>query len=131
MTVTPINARRDLIQWTCAVCESPVADGDGCLTVSLVAAEQAAASIKAWDEAHPNGALLGEIINAYPGPTPWLCLHHACNDDPDDAVYERPVEDLRTPACVLSVTAHLMGKSWLQYTDWDDVIAGIGQRSCR
>lgn len=110
--------------WVCEACQSPVADGEGYLHVSMVEVRSAERAIA--DERDERDNSWGTVdINAFlsgPGPARWRTHHAGCDPEPDDADYWIDVARVRTHAHLLARTAHLMGKAWLSCTDWDELI---------
>ena len=49
----------------------------------------------------------------------WDVTHYSCDGD---GVYEIDVARLRGPWDLLSTTAHLLEKTWLQHTNWDTLL---------
>ena len=64
-----------------------------------------------------------EEINSW-GPIHWAAMHDRCLLD--DYQYSVDLYQLRTPAQVLSWTAHLAGKNWYERSDWHDLMAAHG-----
>ena len=118
-----------LLTWQCMECLEPVADGEGYLTV--YARDQRA--YRQWREAQPvrgpwepidlTAAFSG--IDMLPH---WRCVHRACDPHPDDGGYWFDVGRIRTAAQALGWTSHLMGKPWLEHTNWDEVVGRIARQ---
>lgn len=118
----------DKITWNCQACGQPIADGHGYLNISRSTLRRVE---EAWTEhERRNDGLmsLAELL-ALPAPVRWLPFHHLCDPDPtgDDTAYFISVERIRTPRQALWWTAHLMGKTWTEHTDWDQVIERLGE----
>lgn len=64
---------------------------------------------------------LGDVL-AFPDLVAWHAHHFECDPDRDHLCYWFDVEKARTHAHLLNWTAHLMEKTWLTYTDWDELI---------
>jgi hypothetical protein len=66
-----------LLVWTCSMCERPVADGEGYITVDL----DEACRVERWranrDEDHTGDVVLKEL-ETWPEPTRWVTLRAAC-----------------------------------------------------
>lgn len=106
------------IEWICDVCKSPIDDALGGVWITYH-------HIRKASTPSPQAGVMtvSEIMALLEdGPT-WRITHDRCapRDTLDDS-YWLPVESLRTPATLLNWTAHLLGKTWLPNTDWDDVI---------
>lgn len=114
------------LTWICQACGFPIADGTGYLHVDLAKIGQYEAAKAAFKDKHRQDGMLAysaaEWFDAMP-PTPrWRIHHRACDPDPDAADYCIDVETVRTHAGLLGWTAHLLEKSWLRSTTWDDLI---------
>ena len=57
-----------------------------------------------------------------PGEVLWETLHHSCDPDPGNDCYAINAERIATSPALAWWTAHLMGKTWLALTDWDEVL---------
>jgi hypothetical protein len=65
---------------------------------------------------------LGSLM-ALPDRASWRVHHRKCDPRPNAASYWIAVEEARTHARLLELTAHLMeSKDWLRHTDWDRLI---------
>lgn len=109
---------------TCQVCRRPVV-GDGYVWVDnaeIAACERAWAEFderrggKSWQ---PVGL---EDLFALPDEAEWQAHHARCDPNPDRSSYSIQANRIDTAAKLLDWTAHLMGKSWLGHTNWDNVI---------
>lgn len=114
--------------WVCKECKRPVADGDGYLHVSEVGLAEHRAGVKRWEAEHPGTIhTLGELMDL-PDDVPWQVHHHACDPNPETGDYWFSVNEVRTHAGLLRWTAHLMGKRWLDATNWSAVIRDQADR---
>lgn len=116
------------ITWECPGCWGEIGDGDGSLAVSADDLNRHLGELQTWQSQIPPdqiGTSIAHLMD-YPGPAEWRPSHYACQDA--EPIYEIAVEDLRTPAQILAMTAHLMSKSWLESTDWDRVILSVCNR---
>ena len=52
----------------------------------------------------------------------WEALHYSCDPDPGNDCYEISSERIATYPALAWWTAHLMAKTWLPLTDWDQVL---------
>jgi hypothetical protein len=101
----------------CDTCKQPVADGDGYIHAShtkILAHQKAMADFAATSE--HTGADLAAFLDL-PGRAGWQVHHPAC-DPEKHADYCIYVEQINTWRGLMSMTAHLMGKTWLGSTDW-------------
>jgi hypothetical protein len=55
-------------------------------------------------------------------------LHRGCDPNPDGEEYWIAVERIRTATDVIWWSAHLLGKNWIEHTNWGDVLRGIARR---
>lgn len=116
----------DEITWTCDVCGEPVLDGDGYVHVSETDRATYRRDAAVWKARRPaptggplDGLLDGGDLSAMPEWVRWLVHHAACNPRPNDVDTWIPVEQVRTPAGLLSWTLHLMGQcNTAEETDW-------------
>lgn len=116
------------IAWACDKCHRPIEDGAGSLTLSRSSLGRVEA---AWAESKLEiGGLvsLGELLSL-PDPAPWLAFHSRCDPDPhcDDCAYHIEIARLRTHQQILWWTAHLMGKTWIERTNWRDLLERLGE----
>jgi hypothetical protein len=58
-----------------------------------------------------------DVFANFPSVARWNTGHWRCLDDLADC-YDIGVEDLRTHEGVVSWVAHLLGKNWIQHTDF-------------
>ncbi|WP_030886411.1 hypothetical protein [Streptomyces sp. NRRL F-5053] len=116
----------DLLAY-CDTCKAPVADGDGALWADMADVDRTATNTQAWEMLETKqeaGALsfsAGSLMS-YPEPARWQVHHSACNPSPDARAYAVEVHRCRSWADLVWWTAHLMGKTWLQHTDWEDLL---------
>ena len=119
---TGARARIGLV-WICEACRKPVADGTGYIHVNMHDVGQAEHAVRAWAEKHGDkiGHPLAEYLE-WPDAVRWQAHHATCDPRPDAADYWFGVERARTHAHLLNWTAHLMEKTWLEHTDWSELI---------
>lgn len=120
-----------MLNLICDVCDKPIrASQRGYLCVSYDDFHQAEDAVKAWETANPGPAYSGDALLSHPEPAHWHILHAACDPAPDGNDYWRKTRTLDYPA-LLRFTAHIMGKRWFEYTDWDDVLVRIAAITTR
>jgi len=112
------------IVWTCSVCDKPVEDDDGYVTMDMVEATRVEGEREAWREAKPEGGTAAKL-DTYPKPAPWRVFHLDCDPVPDREAYSIDVGRIRSSWAALAWTAHLMKKPWLAATDWDVLIERV------
>ena len=114
----------DRIVWACDECRKPIADGDGYVTVSYDDLAEHEADERDYDrrmdEKYGPGlrAVTGTDFLTGPGLVSWRILHRDCDSRPDGVDYWIGVERIRSQAQALEWCAHLLGKNWIQHTDW-------------
>ncbi|NJP24425.1 hypothetical protein FLW53_09440 [Microbispora sp. SCL1-1] len=104
----------------CDACRRPIEDGDGFLYVELAKVRDL------WSaQPDPDAQVLSiESLMGRPVRPTWQARHTACAPDDGGASYDVPVAQVRTWPGLAATTARLMGKSWLQHTDWDALLEG-------
>lgn len=118
--IAPPTPAPERLSWRCEECGNFVGDGRGVLAIrhdEVAMYYEAEEGWRAEAGPFPSVAHLME----HPPAARWHAQHDACFE-PDSSMYEIAVEDVRTPAQLLAFTAHLMGKTWLEATDWDRLI---------
>lgn len=106
----------------CDVCKQPAAD-DASMWVSYAQIN----ANREWDQAHQGVTSIGEIMTG-PAPAGWRITHNGC-DGQNDYSYYLPVP--RTFKALLDRVAHLMGKSWINCTDFGSFIRECSEKSGR
>lgn len=79
----------------------------------LLETEQETPGVRSFDAAS---------LMSYPGPARWHVHHARCDPSPGANAYAIEVHRCRSWADLVWWTAHFMGKTWLQHTDWEDVL---------
>ena len=133
-TETPLynirmNARyaETFLEWSCDICETPIGDDDGYITVSDHEIRRYKTEVSTWNAAHPknqDGLTIRPLSdwNDYPERVRWRVLHRGCDPNPKSVDYWIGVERIRTYPRVLEWTAHLMEKTWLPDTTWRHIL---------
>jgi hypothetical protein len=106
----------------CGSCGRPVAGDSGCLRVSHVAVMRHQLETTAWHEHHPGDVHDMHDLLAMPDAVGWVAWHHGCRPEGSDDGYEISSGELATWADLARWTAHLMSKTWLEATDWQDIL---------
>ncbi|MDO5681236.1 MAG: hypothetical protein Q4G46_00205 [Propionibacteriaceae bacterium] len=112
------------VTWICDSCSRPIADGDGYVQVLYDDKRRYRQERKAWDAAHLGRIRCAADLLALPEPAKWHALHTDCDPSPGTG-YGFGVERIRTYRDALEWTVHLMGKVWLQDTDWDYLLERV------
>lgn len=110
------------IVWRCDVCDHPIDDGDGYITVSYPDIFRYQRDVDAWKAAHPQKLIRLSEYDTYPEPAKWHVLHRDCDGDIDRYDYWWAIERFRTHQDVIARTAHISTKKWLQHTDWREIL---------
>lgn len=126
------RARPSAPAWTCDGCSQPITTS-GYLWVKYHDIGRATAAVSAWESAQmsigadgfPEPVDVGQAADV-PDPARWYVHHRACDPEADVACYWVEVERLDTWSRVVGWTVHLMGKSWLDVTDWRDLLRRAG-----
>lgn len=116
----------ELIAWRCEVCREQIADGGGGIYVDIVAADRVRRDRVTWDaEVRPTATITDYLKR--PKSVDWHAVHARCHPEPDTASYLIEIDDLRSPWDILSMTSYLMGKPWLDGTNWSILIGGLAR----
>src|SRR5690606_17470373 len=123
MTHLSVTTAPAALAWQCNSCHTPVADHDGYLYVLFGDVTRTREAAEQWEASREDdeASTLAEVLN-YPSPAQWRVSHVDCELAPDDPGYLIPVERARTRARLLWWTSHLMGKTWLTHTNWEQLI---------
>lgn len=111
------------LQAICDSCLTVIAEGEGHVWTDRHVAERTARMARgedvSWmaDDPQTDANLtVGEIGTA------WHTTHNGCAPEMPSWAYAIPVERINTWPAFLHWTAHLMDKSWLDGTDWTELI---------
>jgi hypothetical protein len=132
-----IDVSHQTVTWLCADCGDLIADGDGYLCLPFAEMRRYRSERKAWKELHPNGTTdeLGfldwKAFWSKPEEAAWNTWHLRCDPEPEASFYFIGVERIRTPWDVIHWTAHLLGKRWIDQTNWVDLLHAISDRRVR
>ena len=106
----------------CEGCRMPFTDG-GCLWISFADIQRASQQDADWHAAHPAGEAVDiTTFLSLPGGAVWHAHHDRCMPPEGESSYDVDVGQVRTWAGLVRWTVHLMGKRWLEFSDWDDVL---------
>jgi len=53
---------------------------------------------------------------------PWRVFHNKCGPEHDGNQYGFPVEQCQTETDLIDWMLHLNGKTWTEFTDWDNFV---------
>jgi hypothetical protein len=110
--------------WDCDICQLPVQDGDGFLTVDRVAVHRIevarmdvngprATNHPPWDT---------DADRFWMTEAPWQVFHGGCDPTVNYLSYWFDVAIIRTTAELLDWRRHLQRKRWFDVTNWDEFI---------
>lgn len=116
----------DPISWRCEVCRKSIADGEGGIWADIVAADRIHRERLKWDAEVRPTATITDFLKR-PRSVEWHVVHDRCDPDPDAAAYLIEVDKLRSPWDIISTTSYLMGKTWLESTNWSMLIGGLAR----
>jgi hypothetical protein len=123
---TPYHAyMADQLVWRCSICEAPIADGAGYLTVDMNEAERVLQWRSEWERDLRSRDFAMRELETCPEPTRWLVLHAACDPASKPGPYDLAVENLRTAWDLLAWTEQLMAQEWVGGTDWRRVLGRV------
>lgn len=113
------------IRWYCDECGRETSDG----YIQLLGAERRRydQEWQEWGKTFPEGQHTGPFLNwdafwARPQPAHWQVVCADCDPDKDGGGYWIHLQRAATWRELVMWTSHLMGKAWLDQTDWDDLL---------
>lgn len=105
----------------CQVCSTRIERGHlGIDTTALNAYREA---VEEWKAANPGDAGTMASLLEHPEQVPWVTHCERC--EPNTCGYCIQVDELETYQDLIRWTSHLMGKSWLADTDWDELLEKV------
>lgn len=120
------------IKWTCHTCRRAVAPRAGYLHIDKSRVNERQRSYEEGAraraaEAEHSGVQTWRATDllAAADPVPWQVHHAGCDPEPDRIDYCIPLDRAQTHAQLLDWTAHLMGKRWIDVTNWADLIRRV------
>lgn len=124
----------------CSTCQKPIGDTDedrGYLWIRRDEVMDRQDAMRAWMSkyATSNGdgghtiVTDGAGIMTHPKRVVWRAEHTACDSGDLDDMYNIPAFKLRTWADLVAWTAHLMAKSWLDDTNWANLLEAAASGS--
>lgn len=112
----------------CDVCKQTVANDEGSVWVDMAEGDRYAINTRAWElleteqEAPGAHTFTAASLLSHPDPARWHVHHAACDPSPNANAYTFEVHRCRSWVNLVLWTAHLMGKTWLPHTDWEDLL---------
>ncbi|MEV1048742.1 hypothetical protein [Streptomyces sp. NPDC049916] len=106
----------------CRGCGRKVWDDIGYLWVDTARVADVGQAQRAWEAEYRDGLMDMLDFLKYPEKVRWQAHHLACDPASEDSHYRLEARRLRTRADLLGWTAHLMGKNWLDCTDWSELL---------
>ncbi|MEU4173001.1 hypothetical protein AB0F46_39795 [Streptomyces sp. NPDC026665] len=116
------------LQASCDTCNAPVLDRQGILWIDMADVDRAVTDVQAWklldteQETARDVHFAAACLMQYPKPARWQVHHTACNPSPRARSYAIEVHRCRSWVGLVWWTAHLMGTTWLQHTDWEQLL---------
>jgi hypothetical protein len=126
--------RAGRITWLCDECGQPIKPETGYLTVDSGQATRQRQDAEERShqrkvDARANGQRFVVVNMAemmtWPECVEWEALHSECDQYPERDDYWFGVERADRLAKLLDWSAHLMGKVWLEETNWDDLLRTV------
>ncbi len=120
------------ITWICG-CGKPISSGTGYITTDdHIADRYAHESEEFWrrrEQAESgNGIALTRASDIpFHAPVPWRAWHQKCDPNPEDDAYWFDVHRADTLRKLMHWAGHLMGKTWVTFTDLPDLLMRMGQ----
>jgi hypothetical protein len=112
----------------CGACGAPIDSDSGWIVVDLDDVMERERAWRSFRADNPGPHSIGQLL-ALPRRIEWKAWHRACDPDIESNAYYIESGSLTTWAQVAHWTAHLMEKSWLSNTNWDDVLRGLASGS--
>lgn len=118
------SRRGDAVTVLCEECGEPVR-GDGYVWIDNDLVKEHEDAVRAW---HARLDTQGSLVNGadfildHPKPVRWRAHHRSCDPVPDANAYTIEVAQLATYRDLVSWSAHLIGKGWLEATNWARVL---------
>ncbi|MFD0405559.1 hypothetical protein [Kitasatospora sp. NPDC127116] len=117
----------------CQACSKPLGDDEhnpGNLWVSHAELATRRAALAEWEREHLAPAADGSgppmvgfrTMASHPERVRWRATHEACDSPADADAYTIASRRVRTWLDVVKWTSHLMGKTWINDTNWSTVI---------
>lgn len=108
--------------WHCYKTKKVIGDGCGHVQISWLDLSKHQKEIELWNKSQETkGELSLEEVSEYPNRAPWKAV--LTEVEPDGEFYAIPVEKLRTEKDCIRWTHHLLGKNWIDETDWVNVLS--------
>ena len=106
----------------CEICYRSIPSiREGRIWISYVRIEARERELGAWREANPltpMSTVTVDQIMQFPALIQWVWGHADCPDPDGDSLYWIEAARFNSVPKALDWTLHLMGKSWIQHTDW-------------
>lgn len=112
----------------CGACAEQIEGDSGWLVVDLDDVIERERVWRAFSAANPGAHSVSQLL-ALPCRIEWKAWHRHCDPDIGSNAYYIDSGSLTTWRQVANWTAHLMEKSWLPNTNWDDVLRGLASGS--
>ncbi|GAA4734868.1 hypothetical protein [Phytohabitans rumicis] len=110
----------------CDICKASIDDFRGLLYVDMDDVRRVEDAWTAHEKANPHGSEIRELASL-PDRAKWYALHDACGVAREHDIYPIELGALTNMRQLVSWTAHLLEKTWLNSTNWDDVLRSVAQ----
>lgn len=106
----------------CHLCRESIEGDTGALRVTFAELAEHRQREAEWKASHAGELVdLTDMLLA-PEDVHWRAYHDRCDPDFEQSSYQIDAMKLRTWRDLARWTAHLMGKNWFPFTDWDDLL---------
>jgi hypothetical protein len=117
-----IRSEGNRLVFECDACHKRVAGTIGWLHVDLSEVGRVERAMESWRKQNPGPAISGGALLDLPELARWQVHHSVCDPNPDGDDYWFHVGRCDTWPKIVGRTAHLMGKRWFEYTDWQTLL---------
>ena len=127
------------LTYHCEKCGEEIKDGKGGIAVSYTDIAEHQKLMREFKDAHtaigPDGERFGTVFSlreagAIPETAHWYTAHWACIPEVQNP-YDIGAEDIRTFPALLDWIAHLLGKNWIQDTDFGQLLRARVKESAK
>jgi hypothetical protein len=131
-STTP-QAQPDAPTFTCDICGKPAAGNTAMIYARYREFYDYPKQVRAWEERHADElAQFGQTLSIWidhPDQARWRVVHDHCVDDIEREsanTYWFEVSRADSWHKLIEWTAHLMGKRWFAWTDWERFLERLG-----
>lgn len=118
------------LTWNCDHCGNHVEDGTGYLHISYAEINRREKEYADWNQKQRSNVLAdshvrvitaAELMTA-PALAQWQISHTDCDPAPESNDWHVPITYALTYRELIDLTAHLMGKTWINSTNWPELL---------